>query len=100
MQPLKLGVLTEDVKCWQGFDHYGVFRQGWTVVYRGYTPTNRRHFAVCNSGTATLSQHVYFCDEADLDAALYSPMDAIVDAMINTGVKITDLTKHYKADQL
>lgn len=99
MTGLKLGTLINNVKCWQGRHAYETLKVGWEVIFRGYSPIHSRHFAICSHG-ASVEQFVYFCDEADVTKALYSKTDAVIDLMLESGVTLSDIRQHAKADQL
>jgi len=98
MTGLKLGTLTTDVKCWQGIRNTGLLCKGWIVLFRGYAPITGHHFVICQCDAQ--GQYAYFCHESDVTAALYSPVDAVIDLMLQSGVTLADIRKHSKADQL
>lgn len=95
----KLGTLQKTVNAFSGRGQF-ILSEGSVVVARGDVLT--RHYVVLKPPNNEVAQfeQIYFVFQQDLDDALYSPLDELVDCMINKGFTLKHLRAHQKADQL
>lgn len=95
----KLGTLQKTVNAYSGRGQF-ILSEGSVVVARGDVLT--RHYVVLKPPNDEVAQfeQIYFVFEVDLDNALYSPLDDLVDCMINKGFTLKHLRAHPKADRL